>query len=435
VVPNLHSVAALMNPANPAHALAVRELRSAAGGLGLQVHILEVRHPDDFEEAYATIARERAGAVVVVPDVLSVRNAARIAELAARARLPSLHGFKEEVEKGGLVSYGPNQIEPFRQAAGFVDKLLKGANPADLPVQQPTKFELVPKGGACARHCDPRAPPRPRRRGDRVRRRDFIAGLGGAAAWPSAARAQQPLPLVGFLNAASLDLFAHVVSAFGLGLKQTGYEEQRNVTIEYRWADSRYDRLPGLAADLVDRRVSVIATGSNVNAALAAKAATTTIPIVFLTGADPVKEGLVASLNRPGGNLTGITTLNVEITPKRVEVLREVLPHTTAIAVLFNPVNSPAVMEPDLRQAEAAAHSLGVRTVHVLQASTGRELDSAFTKLADLRAGGLVINADTFFSGKSAELAALALRHAVPTISPYREFVRAGGLMSYGEHY
>ncbi len=143
VVPNLHSVAALMNPANPAYALAVRELRSAGGDLGLQVHILEVRHPDDFEEAFATIARERAGAVVVVPDVLSVRNAARIAELAARARLPSLHGFKEEVEKGGLVSYGPNQIEPFRQAAGFVDKLLKGANPADLPVQQPTKFELV----------------------------------------------------------------------------------------------------------------------------------------------------------------------------------------------------------------------------------------------------------------------------------------------------
>ena len=132
-----------MNPANPAHALAVRELRSAGEGLGLEVHIIEVRHPDDFEEAYATIARERAGAVVVVPDVLSVRNAARIAELAARARLPSLHGFKEEVEKGGLVSYGPNQIEPFRQAAGFVDKLLKGVNPADLPVQQPTKFELV----------------------------------------------------------------------------------------------------------------------------------------------------------------------------------------------------------------------------------------------------------------------------------------------------
>jgi putative tryptophan/tyrosine transport system substrate-binding protein len=265
-----------------------------------------------------------------------------------------------------------------------------------------------------------------------MRRRAFITLLGGAAAWPLAARAQQHLPVVGFLNAASPDLFAHVVSAFRLGLNETGYGEGRNVAIEYRWADTQYDRLPALAADLVQRRVNVIATGSNINAAMAAKAATTTIPIVFLTGADPVKEGLVESLNRPGGNVTGVTTLNVEITPKRVEVLREVLPKTTTMAVLFNPINNPAVMETNVRQAEAAAHALGVRMLHVLQASTERDLESVFSNLADLRAGGLVINADTFFSGKSAKLAALALRHAVPAISPYREFARVGGLMSYG---
>ena len=264
-------------------------------------------------------------------------------------------------------------------------------------------------------------------------RREFLTLLGGAAAWPVAANGQQTaMPVVGFLNAASRDLFAHVVNAFRLGLNETGYVEDSNVAIEYRWADSQYERLPALAADLVYRRVSVIATGSNINAAIAAKAATTTIPIVFLTGADPVKDGLVASLNRPGGNLTGVTTLNVEITSKRVEVLRELLPRTTTMAVLFNPINNPAVMGANLRQAEAAAHLLGVQMLHVLQASTEPELDRAFSKIADLRAGGLVINADTFFSGKSAELAALALRHAVPTISPYREFVIAGGLISYG---
>jgi putative ABC transport system substrate-binding protein len=265
-------------------------------------------------------------------------------------------------------------------------------------------------------------------------RRQFITLLGGAAAaWPLAARAQQPaMPVVGFLNAASPDLFAHVVSAFRLGLDEAGFIEGRNVAIEYRWADSQYERLPALAADLVHQRVNVIATGSNVNAAMAAKTATTTIPIVFLTGADPVKDGLVTSLNRPGANLTGVTTLNVEITPKRVEVLRELLPMTTVMAVLANPINNPAVVETDLRQAQAAAHILGLETMHVLHASTERDLDNAFSTLIQQRAGGLVISADTFFSGKSAELAALAFRHAVPTISPYREFVRAGGLMSYG---
>jgi putative ABC transport system substrate-binding protein len=265
-----------------------------------------------------------------------------------------------------------------------------------------------------------------------MRRREFLGVLGGAAAWPLATRAQPPPPVIGFLNAASPDLFVHVVHAFRLGLNETGYVEGQNVAIEYRWADGQYDRLPTLAADLVHRRVGVIATGSNINAAMAAKAATRTIPIVFLTGADPVKDGLVTSLNRPGGNLTGVTTLNFEIAPKRLEMLRELLPTTTIMAVLVNPLNNPAVVEADLRQVQAAAHTLGLQMMHVLQASTERDLDSAFATLIQRGAGGLVVSADTFFSGKSAEIAALASRHAVPTISPYREFVTAGGLMSYG---
>jgi putative ABC transport system substrate-binding protein len=215
-------------------------------------------------------------------------------------------------------------------------------------------------------------------------------------------------------------------------LSETGYVEGRNVAIEYRWAENQYDRLPELAAELVRRRVSVITTGSSTLAALAAKAATTTLPIVFLMGSDPVQFGLVASLNRPGGNLTGITTLNLEMTPKRLQVLRELLPATTIMAVLVNPTNAPATVETEVRQVQAAAHALGLQMVHVLQASTERDLDSAFSTLIQRRAGGLVISADTFFSGKSVELAALASRHAVPTISPYRDFVTAGGLMSYG---
>jgi putative tryptophan/tyrosine transport system substrate-binding protein len=266
-----------------------------------------------------------------------------------------------------------------------------------------------------------------------IGRRELIAALGAAAAWPLVAGAQQSaLPVVGFLNAASPDLFAQFVPGFRNGLNETGYVEGRNVIIEYRWAGGeQYDRLPALAAELVDRRVSVIATGSNIVAAKAAKAATATIPIVFLTGADPVKEGVVASLARPGANLTGITTLNVELGPKRFEVLHELAPTSARLGVLINPINSPAVVEADTRQADEAAHALGLQ-IDVLHASTEHELESAFSILLQRRAGGLVIAADAFFSGKSAEIAALASRHAMPTISPYGEFVRAGGLMSYG---
>ena len=269
-----------------------------------------------------------------------------------------------------------------------------------------------------------------------MRRREFIALLGGAAAaWPLAARAQQPaMPVIGFVSSySSSDAFAQrLLAAFHQGLKQAGYVENQNVAIEYRWAGSEYERLTALATELARRPVNVIATGSSSLAVLAAKTATTTIPIVFLMGGDPVKLGLVASLNRPGGNLTGITTLNTEITPKRVEVLRELVPTTTIMAVLVNPTNNPANVEVEIRQAEAAANSLGLQTIHILQASTEPDLDAVFSTLIQQRAGGLVITADTLFSGRSAELAALASRYSVPTISPYREFVTAGGLMSYG---
>jgi putative ABC transport system substrate-binding protein len=264
-----------------------------------------------------------------------------------------------------------------------------------------------------------------------MKRREFITLLGGAAAaWPLAARAQQrAMPVVGFLSSASPDLLTEDrFRAFRQGLSETGYVEGRNVAIEYRWADGHYDRLPALAADLVRRRVAVIAAFGQTGV-LATKAATTTIPIVFITGNDPVQLGLVASLNRPGGNLTGLTVLSTEIAPKRLELLHEVVPAATTIALLLNPTNPTlAVLS---RDAQAAARTLGLQ-LHVLNASTEHDFDTVFATLIELRAGGLVIGNDGFLISRSEQLAALTVRHAVPTIASGRAFTAAGGLMSYG---
>jgi putative ABC transport system substrate-binding protein len=266
-----------------------------------------------------------------------------------------------------------------------------------------------------------------------MRRREFITLLGGAAAaWPLATRAQQPaMPVIGYLVGESAGPYASRLRAFHQGLSETGYVEGRNVAVEYRWAESQYDRLPALAADLVRRQVTVIATPGSTAAAVAAKAATATIPIVFQIGGDPVAAGLVASLNRPGGNLTGVTSLNAELGPKLVEALHELVPTATIMALLVNPTDAPNV-ESQLRDLQAAARTLGMPQFHVLPASTERDFDRAFAALVEVRAGGLVIVGGTLFSTRSEQLAALAIRHAVPTISPYREFAAAGGLMSYG---
>ena len=261
-----------------------------------------------------------------------------------------------------------------------------------------------------------------------IRRREFITLLGGAAAWPLAARAQQPpMPVIGFLNSASAELFAPFVAAFRQGLSEAGYVEGRNVALEYRWADQRYEQLPALAADLVRRQVTVIA--ANQIAVEAVKAATATIPIVFTTALDPVELGLVASLNRPGGNLTGITTLNVELLPKRIELLHQLSPGVTTVGLLVNSSNPSASTLG--RDARAAARALG-RELQVVEARNESEIEAAFAALAQTRAGGLVIGADPFFVARIAQLAALALRHRIPTVFEFRQFVAAGGLVSYG---
>jgi putative tryptophan/tyrosine transport system substrate-binding protein len=263
-----------------------------------------------------------------------------------------------------------------------------------------------------------------------IRRREFIATLGGAAAmWPLAARAQQPaMPAVGFVSTTPGSL-GDGLAAFHRGLTETGYVEGRNVAIEYRWAEGQHDRLPGLAADLVHRQVAVIAA-FDTPSALAAKAATATIPIVFFTGGDPVQLGLVASLRRPDGNLTGVTALNVEMGAKRLELLHELVPTASVIVLLVDPT-SAALTEAITTNLQAAAHALGLQ-LHILTASTERDFEAVFARLMQLRAGGLVIAPDALFNSRSEQLATLALRHAVPAIFQYREFAAAGGLISYG---
>ena len=264
-----------------------------------------------------------------------------------------------------------------------------------------------------------------------MQRREFITLLGGAAAaWPRAARAQQQtVPVVGLLYPGAPETSAAYVAGFRKGLSEAGYDEGRNVTIEYRYGGGQYDRLPELAADLVRRRVAVIATPGNMQGSLAAKAATTTIPVVFSGGVDPVQMGLVASFNRPGGNVTGVSTMSVELGPKRLGLVHELLPAAARFAVLINPEYPQT--ESIVKDMQAAAVAIG-RQIDVLSAATIREIDAAFAKAAQMRTNALVVSPDNLFNTRRVQLTTLASRHGVPTIYWLREFVEIGGLISYG---
>ena len=266
--------------------------------------------------------------------------------------------------------------------------------------------------------------------GEAMRRREFIAVIGTATPWPFVARAQQPnIPLVGFLNVGSSDGYRPMAAAFRQGLQETGYVEGQNVAIEYRWGEGQSDRLPAMLADFIHRQVAVIAATST-PAALAAKSATKTVPIVFETGGDPIQLGLVTSLSRPSGNVTGVTQLNGQVVPKALEVLHELLPTAKTVALLVNPAD-PAVAEDQTREAMSAARTLGLE-LHVLKASTEAQLEAVFANLSQSQISGLVIGPEAFFTSHTGQLVALAVRHKVPTVYRGREFAAAGGLVSYG---
>jgi putative ABC transport system substrate-binding protein len=262
-----------------------------------------------------------------------------------------------------------------------------------------------------------------------VRRREFITLLGGVAAWPLAARAQQPVPVIDFLHSASADAFVRQVAVFQQGLRDNGYVEGQNLVLEYRWADGRSDRLATLAADLVRRDVAVIAALGGNNPTLAARAATRTIPIVFNTGADPVRSGLVPSLSRPGGNVTGVSFLVEELGAKTLGLLHELVPKAMVIGVLINPSNPEAERETMMMQ--EAARTLGLR-LEIIRSATANEIDNAFPILLERRVGALIVIADPFFGSRTAQLVELAARDRIPTAYYRREYAEAGGLMSYG---
>jgi putative ABC transport system substrate-binding protein len=265
-----------------------------------------------------------------------------------------------------------------------------------------------------------------------MRRRDVIKAVAGSlATWPLVARAQQPaMPVIGYLGAETPERFGIRLPAFRQGLSEMGFEEGRNVKIEFRWANGQNNRLPALADELVRRQVTVIAAPGSGVAALAAKAATTTIPIVFETGVDPVTAGLVKSLSRPEGNITGITSLNADVTPKGLELLRELIPQSKNFAVLVNPANR-VNLDIVMKGLEGPSRNFGLQ-LHILNASTEPEADAVFAKLAELRVGGLIISADTFFNSRAQHFAALTVKHAVPAVHTVREFAASGGLVSYG---
>jgi putative ABC transport system substrate-binding protein len=262
-----------------------------------------------------------------------------------------------------------------------------------------------------------------------MKRRAFITLLGGAAAaWPMAVRAQRAMPVIGFLGSETPDVFAARVRAFRQGLSETGYVEGRNVALAFQWAGGNYDLLPTLASELVRQQVSVLVAGGSTLAARAAQAATATIPIVFYTGADPVTVGLVKSLARPGGNITGVTPLANELLPKRLELLHEIVPAASSVAILVNP---SSILESQMNAMQDSAQALGL-ALHILHAATAREFDAIFLKVLELQAGGLIISPDPLFGGRDEQLGALSLHHRVPTIGINRDFAAAGGLMSYG---
>ena len=409
----------------------LQTLQDAARRRGVELSVFGVAGLEGIVPAIDAAKAAGAEALNFLATPLFSVNSRVVFERVAALRMPAIYQWAEMAEDGGLVAYGARFTEVFRQRARLLVKVLRGAKPADIPVEQPTRFELVInlKTAKAIGHEIPGRPRAARRQADRMKRREFITLLGGAAiAAPLAARAQQGTPVIGFLHSAAPGPSQDFVATFRRGLSERGFVEGRNATIEFRWAEGQFDRLPALAADLLRRQPAVI-VAFGPPAAMAAKAATSTVPVVFTSGDDPVRTGLVASLNRPGANVTGVYIFADALEAKRLELLTEMVPHAALIAVLVNSASSRAANQ--IKDTQAAAATIG-RELVVLTVGNEREFESAFETIATRRAGALLVGSDIFFGARGPQLVALAARHKLPAIYEWRQSPLEGGLMSYG---
>ncbi|HEV2054419.1 MAG TPA: ABC transporter substrate-binding protein, partial [Methylomirabilota bacterium] len=434
-VPGVSRVAVLWNPGDSPNTEKDTLKRAEAAGraLGVRVQFVEARGPADFDRAFSDMTRARAGALTVLPSPMFFNERRHLVDLAAKNRLPAVYASRDYVDAGGLMAYGPNFADMFRRAATYVDKILKGAKPADLPVEQPTKFELVINLKA-AKALGLTIPQSVLGRADEViDRRRFLTGTGAVLlVAPVAAEAQQAAKVarIGYL-AGNVSASPHLNEAFRQGLRDLGYVEGRNVVIEYRDAEGKLERLPALAAELVALKVDVIVAGGTPQA-LAAKQATRTLPIVFAAAADPVASGLVTSLARPGGNVTGLSQQTSELVGKCLEQLKQAVPGVTRVAVLWQPGAFGERTEKDmLKGVEVAARALGVR-LQFVEARGPADFDRAFSDMTRARAGALTVLTSTMFVNERRRLVDLAAKNRLPAVYPWREGVDAGGLMSYG---
>ena len=422
--PAIARVGVLVNPAEMQNSFIIGLLSAPARALGLTITVIQVRDAAGIDAAFAAAAREGVQALFVSQSPFFNTHRVDIAARAVRARLPAVYGFREFAVAGGLMAYGPSLPGIYGRFATLADKILKGARPADLPIEVPHAVRAHRQSQNCQgyRPCDPRVVPSARRRGDRMKRREFITLLGGTVAWPVAARAQQPaLPVVGFVNAGSSD--APLAAAFRKGLNEAAYFEGQNVTVEYHWLEGQFDRLPALMADLVRRRVAVIATPAG-NFVPRWPKRRQRRPIVFGVAEDPVKLGLVAGLARPSGNLTGINFFTSELTAKRLALLHELVPKAVRIAMLVNPAN-PAT-ESAIRDIPEAARAMGLQ-IQVLNASTRSEIEAAFASLVRDRAEALYVAGDVFFTSRRVQFATLAASYRIPRAMPLARLSKPAG--------